>query len=1024
MQQEGQNEPWDKTGLFLAVLALILYCGTTSLVPIPGEPAKHLYTYSGLDPFPALLYPLWGQLVRLFTHIGTNLSYTVGISSAIFGAGCIWAFYSLMSRAQFDYLHQGEAPHTGFYCGLSSSLYLMLCVPFWIAATRSHHLTFHILLLLLFLLTITKFGRTGRPLYLAITGFLLGLGVAEFQTMMFLVPPTGLYIALAYNRHQTLNIRALILAIGLFFVGLSLYGVAVMQFMLHPAQAWLEQPSILGGLWMILNEQLLQLRMVSIDTGWTLVVLCALIPWLLAFIAARQSPEGEEVKGSLVVYGVLLLLTAALLIQSEYTPFFAYYRHGLLLVSPYLFIAATSGYAIAYGYARLIQPRSKNRNGSIITVMCVTLPVLAFFTTIGTINYRWIDSTSAQAIQKWSHRVVSGLQPNSWIVTQGDVKDLLGLAAHDLHTPLQLIDMSHATRQAYRNYISSGMEDPDVRNLAKISIPAALQHWGRTDPQVTQKLTYVFSGDPWLKADLVPLPEFGRYRGANNDEYLPVDRIIKSNTSYWELVLPGLMQQQVQPGYVGQLATRLVQHSARVANDAGVFLQQQGHTEQALRAYETARQTNPNNISALLNLHHILGQLGHVNAMTALWPNVEQSLQAVNSPHAISALELKQGWLAEPTALALLPTAWNAGLPKEGVRNGFKKVAELLSIGNIPQAFDIAQQLTDDSPTSSQAWVLRGMLAYQLDNQEDVQQVIHTMQSESLDWVSLPITLGEMALLKGDRNAARAFWEQALNQKPNNPRLLEHLVRLSVTSDHSLTATTATTYVARLLTIDPLNAMGNYAAGLRAYETDNIAAAITHFERSIESRASARAHHNLAWVLERANRSDKALQHVTQAIEMDPSKTDYWNTLTLLLANNGRYNESETARTIAHSLSAQANVPLDQYSQDQLPTTYSTSHLGAPSSMQLATKLQEPVSHKTKAPPNRFAHTVSQARTHLHPTTENQVDSPPPKKISLEKPPSNITAVSSPPTKSESSEPETAPTSAHDETAPIPLDWD
>ena len=617
--------------------------------------------------------------------------------------------------------------------------------------------------------------------------------------------------------------------------------------------------------------------------------------------------------------------------------------------------------------------------------------------------------------------MVSGLQPNSWIVTQEDVIDLLGLAAYDLNTPLQLIDMGQATRPAYRHYISSGMEDPDVRNLAKISIRAALQYWGRIDPQVTQKLTYVFSGDPWLKAGLIPLPEFGRYRGANRDEYLPVDRIIKSNTSYWELVLPGLMQQQHQPGYIGQLAARLVQQSARVANDAGVFLEQQGHTEQALRAYETARHANPNNTSALLNLHNMLGQLGHIKAMATLWPNVEQSLQAVNSPDAVIALELEQGRLAAPTMVALLPTAWNAGLPKEGVRKGFTKVAELLSTDKTHQAFAVAQQLTDDSPTSSQAWVLRGMLAYQLDNRDDVQQVIRSMQSESLDWVCLPTSLGEMALLKGDRTEARTFWEQALNQHPDNPRLLENLIRLSVTSNDVGATNAAATYVSRLLAVDPDNAIANYRVGLEAYETDNMAAATTHLEKSIESRATANAHHDLAWVLTRADRSDEALQQITRAIEMDPFEPDHWNTLTLLLANQGQHGESETARTIAHSLGDRTELTSGQPARAQRPASRpTTSALAVPSS----TELQQPAPHQPVAPPDHIVSAISQTPAPLRPTTENPSNSIPPKKVSRAKPPPDTIATSPPHTKSEPTRPEPSPIGSPDEEALIPLDWD
>ena len=876
----------------MALLALVLYACTTSRAPIPGESARLMYAYSGLDPFPPLLYPLWGNFIRFLTTFDLNLPWVCGISSALFGAGCIWAFYRLLSEARFDYLRKDEAPNAGLYSGLAGSLYLLISAPFWMAATRSHHLTFHVLLLLLFLLQAGRYNRTGKPWNLVASGLWLGIGVPESPIMLLVAPPAILFLILACYRHRPLSLRAPTAAAILFLAGLTTYAVAVVQFMRHPAHAWIGQPSAPGVLRMILEEQLTQIHMISQAAGWILILLLTVVPWLLVFVAARQTPESEHFKGTMAIHSLALCLALALLLQGRYTPFYSYHELGLLIVTPYLLVAATFGYTVAYGYVKFIDPRSSKRELSALNRAWLILPTLALATLLATVNYRWIDKGDAASIRAWADRVVSGLPSESWIVTDGHTDGLLAFAARDAGQTLHLLNPRHTTRPSYREYVADTIHDPQVAALARINVGAALRYWVRTDPEIAQKLAFLPSGKAWEQAGLVSLPDVARYRSIQPNEPLPMHQIIESNRSFWQEVLPDLLRVQQHNGYIGRLAAVLVRHSARVANDAGDLYQAQGLLDEALDAFETAYRSNPQNISALANLYRLWGQLGQSDEMAVLWPALEAALERTSQAVDMAAIQQEHGTLAEPSLLYLLSTAWSSGLPNEQVRAGLARVAESLCANARSQAIAAAQQLADEAPNNPQSWILLGMLTYNPIDREGAEQAIHAMQSRTLDWTVLASALADLALKQGDPAGARSFWEQALTRLPTDTSVLESLLQLGIEAPRSLPDETQASYISRLLKLEPSNAIANHAAGRLALEAGDIEKARLHIGKAVAATGTAAAHLDLAAILVQRKDFDEALNQLSRAIELGESQPDTWNRLAQSLVELGRNKEA------------------------------------------------------------------------------------------------------------------------------------
>lgn len=909
-------------GLIPALVAAVLYTATASYVPVPGESARMLYQHSGLDPFPSLLHPLWNAAMHWIAKLGGNIAFNASIFSALCSTLTVFLVYELMSRARIRYLRSNEAPDTGSFCGLAAACYLIGSVPFWTISTRAHPAALHLLLLAATLTLLGRLRQTGDGRTLVLFALLLGLAAAEYPAMWLLAPPMAVVAALHAYRSRRISARQIGLALAAAVAGLLLNAVAAWRFLTHPAQAYLGGFTFSEALASVLREQSRQLLQVSGDVGWLLIAMFAVIPWLLAFLAAQQTPITEEPKGSSLVYGLLTLMAAVQLIPSRFTPFLAFQERGIILAAPYFLVAAYFGYAMAYWYSRIaIESRHVRRAGP-DPAWWLALPCIGLLAVAASLNYPWIDTRPAGVLYQWVQQVVRIVPEGTWLVTHGQIDDLLALASHQAGSNQRTLNMARSDDEPYRLYLATQLNSPPLQELARVSLGACVARWAQTEP--IDSLAFLDSPDSWRRAGLNALPHLGLYRGVESVEAVARRRLLEDHRAFWDSVLTPLAKVQERTDYTGSLAGRLLRHSAKVANDLGVLMDELGEAGMALEAYQAALAADPGNSSALFNRFDLLARLGQTEEGLRVWERLARLLSALQSSHAMEDALARYGQIRHPLWAQSLVWALGASDTASVPADRLAAVAGAYAAGNFSLAGPMAARLTADYPQSVHAGTLRGILAYLQGAEQEVEEVITAMDMANLDWSPLPHILGHLAAARNRTDESRAFWQRALTRRPADVALLEDLIDLHVQAPTTFDPEEAGKYLTRLITLDPDNPAGNYAAGRDHFEHGRLDASVDAFQRSLRRSSSGLdVPYWLAAALQRLGRSTEALPLARRALDQNPSHPEAQLLLSQVLASVGsslRLEDTTLAeRPPVQVASAQPSGPTDLKDRARFP---------------------------------------------------------------------------------------------------------
>ncbi len=891
-------------GLLPALGAVLLYTATAGFVPVPGESARTLYAYSGLDPFPQLLHPLWGLLVGAFSGFGQNSAFSVGVLCAILGALSIYLFFDIMAGCGIHYLRRGEAPDADAFCGLAASLYLLGSVPFWSVSTRAHPLALHIFLLMLTLWLLARFLRGGGAGSLALFAFALGIGLAEYPAMLLMGPPMAVIAVLHAVRRAKVPARQILLAGAAWLAGLGLFGYAARGYMRHPAQAYIGGVSATEALHAVVAASLQQVATVAGDIGWLLVAMFAVIPWILAFLAAQQTPVTEEPKGSLVVYGLLTILALVQLVPTTFTPFLAYQEMGVMIVAPYLFVAGYFGYAMAYWFSRIAIDTKRTHPQGRSPAWWFTLPLLLMLGVAAGLNYTWIDARPAAAVYRWTQYLSRALPDDAVLVSHGKMDELFALASLESDAPPLILNMARADDEPYRLQLATRIEDPRLKRLARTHLALFLREWLYENDHIDRFASLDVSATSWLRQEVSVLPHLALYRGIESTAGLARRRLLEDHRGFWADTIPDLKEARTRPDYIGRLAERLVQHSAKVANDFGVFMDELGDMGIALEAYQSALDMEPGNTSAMLNRYLLLARLGQTDESRRLWDRLHGPLSALAQPSAMELAIKRHGQLRNETwgttMARVLAIPDRELLPADR----FAAIAYAYASGQLSVASQLADELAREYPRSAQVGTLRGVFAYLLGNHDEMEQALATMDVANLDWSQLPHILGHFAAHNGEPDRAIRFWQRALSRRPADVLLLEDLVRLHLEQtdrDEEAQAEIAR-YVSRLLTLDAENPLANVASGFNHLEEDQLQAAADAFRRALRRDEAPHTQFLLARTLQQLGRHEEARSLVQRAIVRQPAQHDYRELLADLL-------DPETERLVAADLQQISDRP-------------------------------------------------------------------------------------------------------------------
>ena len=249
-ESAGHRSRW------LAALVAATTLGVYLLTLAPGLTFEHAGTDSG-DLVTAAWtwgvphppgYPLYTLLAALFARlpVGPTIAYRVNLLSAFSAAGAA-GLVCLIAQLLYP-----KEPHrraisvaTGLTFGFSSLLWSQAVI------SEVYALLAFIATLLLWLLLRWRAG--GHDAHLWLASLLLGLGLGNHLTIVFLAPAT--VVLLWGERRRWFRVRVLVPAAGLFLAGLLIYVYLPLAAMGQPPVNWGNPQTWQGFLWVVTAKQ-------------------------------------------------------------------------------------------------------------------------------------------------------------------------------------------------------------------------------------------------------------------------------------------------------------------------------------------------------------------------------------------------------------------------------------------------------------------------------------------------------------------------------------------------------------------------------------------------------------------------------------------------------------------------------------------------------------------------------------------------------------------------------------------------
>lgn len=677
-------------GPLLGLLALGLYLATLSPGPFPGESAAQMAGQLGLEPFGTGSHLIWSLLVRLVDALPFGgFILRLNMFSALCGALAIWMVYRLAVEAiwltvQVDTTNVKAFSQASMLAGVATSIALMGSIPFWYASNRFHVASYDLLYLLIVARVFVAFAREASPRWGLLFAFLFGLGAVQFATFIVLAPLALIGVLRVLWYEGDLRWARVLSIAGALLGGLLFYLVAAWQFMLST-----EFQIGVGGhfgqaIYWLWHMQYNLIAHGLPELGWLLVILVGIVPWLAVLLVARRGLNEEKDWGLVILHVLLAAVVLAVLFNASFAPW-RLLGPVRLLVTPYLLTALCFGYLTAYWF---LFPRLwghnadpdergviwlRERGGWVPAALLLAAAVGA-----GTLNARVADARGSGAIHGFARQVVRSLDGRPWLVTDGLLDHNLLLAAQELKTPLRVLNLRMGNSPVYMRYVAGMFKEPRLKSLAEVDVLAMVREWMASDAKFSREVALLLLPDMWLAGGFQPVADRTLFIGVRELSDLDIDTLWARNLAFWNEPCLKDLAQGLAPGSLSaSYAAFALRHTAMVANNLGVVLEDAGWRQQAFEAYRNARQIDPGNISALLNQFTMV-ERGYSTPDEAkvredfktLTTNLKEGMQ-------IWSLARYYGYVRDPTAYASLGMVWAlSGEPGMAVA-GFKRAIEL-----------------------------------------------------------------------------------------------------------------------------------------------------------------------------------------------------------------------------------------------------------------------------------------------------------------------------------------------------------
>jgi tetratricopeptide (TPR) repeat protein len=687
-------------GRALFVITLIVYSVTLSPGFFPGLSANHVASHLGVHPFPPTMHHVWGWLIAAVAAIPIGpLAIRIHIVGAVCAATSVWLLFQIMARLKRERkfeegMPRGDAERVCLFTALFAAAALAIAPPFWMAATRAHPLSLSLTLMLAAFYLIFRYGEEGgsRRLYMSVLAY--GIGMANYASLLLYLPIYVLLTLVSVYRQGQLRWVMLLKLAATGLAGAIPILIAAAIYRFSEAYTWRDFSHYGQVLWyMLLDQYQFVLRAVP-RVGWLTVGVVSVLPWVAVFVLgiSRRSISTGPLFGGAIISLLLTALAVVVFLDIKISPW-ALTGDQPLLISPYVLVAMWTASIAGYWLA-MCRPYRASLNRAIAMVWtCVAFGFLGF---VAVRNFTIAGGTEGRWFARYAKEAVDRIGDRPFLLSSGPFDDLLLLEARARGRRLDAINLRHAQLLAYRRYVASLFDEPRYKSLALVNLQPFIFEWFSRETNIARQVAVIDLADVWMAARRIPEPRGLLYEGRVPENPMDVEALASDNRAFWNsFAIPA--SQRVRPErHPAAIALRgMLAQSAKAANNLGVLWEEAGDYEKAEEAYRHAHRFNPNNISALVNLHALLKRQERDEAQ-AIEDLIEQRISRGDVRRQLWALSYHHGIIRSPELYASRGWAWamsgKPALAAENIRQAIDLGGESAALRFALAALDASQE--------------------------------------------------------------------------------------------------------------------------------------------------------------------------------------------------------------------------------------------------------------------------------------------------------------------------------------------
>ena len=722
----------------LAVFTALLMYPSLATFTFPGESAHLLAVWRMLDTADPVAYPL-ARLAATVLSPGNALAPLFSIVSVLL-------LYAVM-RVFIARLCSGDK--TEPYAVLASRVgAIFSCVVFVITPavrSASTHLEPRLFdamwALLAFAVFIPAMQRSSRALVCSLlAGIIAGVGLSDSPMFLFLLPIYVVFAcrtagSTATNRFVASAILIISFAVSFFVFGAATSG-SVGELMVHLSKAT---------------------KSYFEPKCWLLVVAFSVLPALVSVFSSKQSFGGSSGFVSWLFH-VAITVTSILAVATPLAPGSLMLGYGVLPVASSLFAAIVAGYILSYWMlVILISPDVKAMVPTVVYAVVMAIALL--------FDLFSFDSDRGSFADKVAEKLIDCLDGRDWFVSDGTLDDHLRLKADEKGVKLNIVSLKRDLDKAYIEDLNKRIEEDnlcgeknaELRLSLSIGVLSFVQDFLAADPEAPKRVAIFGAPDLWYGAGLTAVPEFIFFGG---------DKTRDADWSAWKDEFSGLLSTKEDKwGSYGLwrckdplewMRLNLRRHLGFVANDRGVWLQEQKRDDEAFDMYELVlHDIDADNVCALFNEFE-MARAGYPRAVKNR-RQLDAKLRAIvddaDRRYRLWSLGNYYGYIRNPEIFIRLGFNWaRSGRPGE-------------ALAQMRRAVDLI-------PSDNRMAFMNMMAAlYASENDRQKSHAIYKeiLEKDASNHEAL-ICMMRLSLLEGDGEKALLYLQKAVEEAGDDPR--------------------------------------------------------------------------------------------------------------------------------------------------------------------------------------------------------------------------------------------------------------